>query len=205
MNKKVPHTFWRGHLKVYYILLDGAATYKELKERSGFSDNTLSLILRDLVKQGKAYKKPAEKRSQEKYMIFEVNSGQINNQLDKHSELTQSIEAIPHSLKDFSDAAGDMKDSKGIEEANFRANLLLLAAWIPDLLYNCLNDESEYVHRRIDELIDEVVRPWVHDLFEVGYVWDKIAVKACVETRDSLYLPALYECDRYTEIIKGFR
>ena len=205
MIKKVKHRFWKGHLEICNILLDGPATYKELKEKSGFTDNTLSRILRDIVKQGKAYKKPGERRSDEKYMTFEVNSEQINKQLDRHSELTQSIERVPHSVKGFLDAAGDMKEPKGIEEANFRANLLLLAAWIPDLLYNCLNDEPEYVHRRIDELIDGVVRPWVHDLFELGFVWDKMALKACAEIRDSLYLPALYECDRYTEIIKEFR
>jgi predicted transcriptional regulator len=204
MTKKVKHRFWKGHLKICNILLDGPATYKELKEKSGFTDNTLSRILRDIVKQGKAYKKPAEKRSDEKYMTFEVNSEQINKQLDRHSELTQSIERVPHSVKDFLEVARSMKESRGIEEVNFRANLMLLAAWIPDLIYNCLNDEPEYVHRRIDELIDGVAKPWIHDLFELGFVYDKIASEASVETRDSLYLPALYECERYAGIMKEF-
>jgi len=130
-----------------------------------------------------------------------VDSEQINSELDRHSKLTRAIKRIPHSEKDFFQAVQFM-ESKGIEEVAFRANLMLLTAWIPDLIYNSLRYEPLDIHRRLRELIDAVAKPWIHSLYELGYVYDEIAKRARIETRDSLFLPALNECDKYSEIMK---
>jgi DNA-binding transcriptional ArsR family regulator len=202
MSTKKKHRLWKGHLEIFSLLLKEPLTYSELKERTGFSDNTLSGFLDDLEDQGKIFKKPAKRRRDEKYTTFEINSEDVNSHLDRYSELTQSIKCIPHSVKDLYAIIRLMKDSKGIEENVLRANILLLAAWMPDLLYNVLSDEPEDVHRRIDELIDGVVKPWAHSLFELGFVYPDMSKRACTEVRNSLYLLALSECERYAEIMK---
>ena len=139
-----------------------------------------------------------------KYTTCEKGSEEFNTQLDKSSVMTQSIKSIPHSVKDFLHVTRLMKDSTGSEEVVVRANVMLLTAWIPDLIYNSLRDERDDVHRRIDELIDGVARPWIHSLFELGFVYKDLAEKATVEVHDSVYRQGLKECDRYSEIMKEF-
>jgi len=97
-----------------------------------------------------------------------------------------------------------MKESKGVEETVVRANVMLLTAWIPDLIYNSFRDEPLDVHRRIDELIDTVAKPWIHSLYEFGYIYKDLTEKTATDLRDTVYRLGLKECERYSEIMKGF-
>lgn len=200
MNRKRKHRLWKGHLKILRILLEKELSFSELKGETGFKDNTVFEYLQDLQDQGWVFKRPSDG----KYTTYEKGSQNFDDHLDKASEMTRSIVGIPHSVRDFLQATRTMKDSKGVEEAVVRANVMLLTAWVPDLIYNCLHDEPDYAHRRIDELIDGVARPWIHSLFELGFVYIDLAEKAAVEARDSVYELGLKERKRYSQIMREF-
>jgi DNA-binding transcriptional ArsR family regulator len=200
MNQKRRHRLWKGHLKILKILLEKELSFSELRDETGFKDNTVFEYLQDLQDQGLVFKRPSDG----KYTTYERGSQNFDSHLDKASQMTESIVGIPHSVRDFLQSTRSMTESKGIEEAVVRANIMLLTAWIPDLIYNCLLDQPDNVHRRMDELIDGVAKPWIHSLLELGLVYIDLAEKAAVETRDSVYELGLKERERYSQIMGGF-
>jgi hypothetical protein len=156
--------------------------------------------LKDLIDQGWIFKRPSDG----KYTTYEKGSEDFSTQLDESSILSKSIASIPHSSRDFLQVTRSMKESKGVEETVVRANVMLLTAWIPDLIYNSFRDEPLDVHRRIDELIDTVAKPWIHSLYEFGYIYKDLTEKTATDLRDTVYRLGLKECERYSEIMKGF-
>jgi predicted transcriptional regulator len=193
MVKNTTAGLWRGAIKIYHLLLQREATWSELKRETGFSGTILSRYLRDLQSKGWVFKKQIDG----KYSTYERAYRGFEGQMLDSFVMSQSADFVKGLLK----VIRSTKDTQGLEEAAIRANIMLLTASMPALIYNSLRSNRN-AHQRIDDLIEIFTRPWAHHLLDLCLLEKDLGEEISIELSNSIFAPGLKEYEKYKEILK---
>ena len=214
--KRVGRGLWKGEIEIYFKLAEKPMTWTELKKATGFSGTTLSAYLKHLMEWGYITLDSDTRNYRSSAYFLEIFPSKIN-------EAYRLIEELDK-VGDIIEKGGIGKRLFEVNEATVKTHALFIAATMPALLYACLGGKGYTVkpedrakpgyteelmnkmwkdsHDIADDLLNVLVRPWIHKLLDVLMVLSSSNKDILTETGGPLIEAALKELKVYDKTIK---
>ena len=206
---------WKGEHKIWFSLANRPMKWKELKQETGFSSPTLSEYLEHLRSLDYVY----HDRKTKTYCASVWFLGLFPGGMAKVLDAVNDLDEIGDRLGQGFDAVGMLNDRA------VKAHAILLSATMPALLYASLGGRGPYEvnpkephdaenlleklgkdsHDVADELIDLLVRPWIHKLIDVALILNSSNKDCLIEVGGPLMKEGLERLKKLNETMMFVR
>jgi len=206
---------WKGECKIYFSLVSHPMRWKELKQETGFSSPTLSEYLHHLRSLDYIYYDPKTKT----YYAAVWFMGLFPGGMEMVLHAIDDLDEIGDTLSQGSDVIGMLNDRA------VKAHAILLSATMPALLYASLGGKGPYEidlkepheienllgkldkdsHDVADELIDLIIRPWIHKLIDAALIFNSSNKDNLTEVGGPLMKEGIERLNKLNEIMMSLR